>query len=825
MLAAFADVQNELAALPDGIITTGQRRALLQKLANAQKAYEHDRPCTAANILRACLNQIQALHRGKHLVLAETAFNEVWSLYFEILAGLPDQAGCPGHPPAGREPEVIVTASDNLHVQARLTFGPPKMWTVTTDNQIFTQLRFPGLLPGAYSENPEDVGRPALSRFALNFAVPIGAQPALHLLKQKSHTLQGVNLYPAQVPPQDGTPPADLPGGGLQEPPFVWDAKAYQQDAFFPEASAELKELGRLRDVRIFQVRVAPARYNPAQKTLAILDDLEFEVRFQGGTGSFVTTRFTNPFEASNLNPLVQNCLINGNIIFDHPLPEIFPPLDLGEELLIITHPDFLAAANDLKDWKREKGITTKVFATGPADAGGIGSTKEEIRDFIKSRYDRHLVRPSYVLLLGDAEFIPTWYRDTSSSPTTGTDLDYSLMTEGDSLADLGLARIPVDLPEQAQTVVDKIINYEKFPPYHTTFYNTATFVSYFQCCRTMIRNPGLDSASFVETSETVRTALLDAGYTVERLYTANTWEKPSYFLDPTPLAYYDGTPLPSDLAPASEFAWDADYEDITAAINDGRFLLIHRDHGNPWAWGYPYFASWNIDTLTNGPLLPVFFGVSCANGFFDNETAGGEYDSTAEDIHFIEAFLRRPAGGIVGGLAATRNTYPNANDCLHLGFADAVFPDVVPGFGGPVATHVPARTFYRLADILNYGKLYMYSQISGDSADTDNITYHAFGDPTQEIWTSRPLDFPRDFRWVLEPERLLVEFGVEGAMITATQEMQGQQIPLGRGTVANGQASLSLVTQPLPGVPIHLSVDKPGYIGARLTTPFINVD
>jgi hypothetical protein len=824
-LPEFAAVQNDLAALPGGVIANGQRRALLQKMANAQQAYEQGRPCTAANILSACLNQIQALHRGQRLALAELVFNRVWSLYYQILVGLSGQSGCPGHPPAGQEPAVTVTASDNLHVQAGLAFGPPKLWTVAIENQTFTQLRFPGLAPGAYAESSGEVGRPALPRFSLNLAVPLGAEPALRLDKQKTYDIRGVNLYPAQTPPVDAPLSANLPGMNLPETPFILDEAAYQQDAFFPEKLAELRELGQIRDVRIFQIRVAPARYNPAQKTLTILEELEFEVIFQGGTGSFVTTRSLNPFEAFNFGPLVQNCLINGDIIFDRPFPDTVPRLDVGEELLIITHPDFLAAAHDLKNWKREKGIATKVFATGPADAGGIGSSKEEIRAFIKSRYDRNVIRPSYVLLLGDAEFIPVWYRSTSSSPTAGTDLDYALMTEDDTLADLGIARIPVDLPEQAQTVVDKIINYEKHPPSTATFYTSAALASYFECCRTMIRDPGWDFSHFIETSETVRNALLTSGYTVERLYTANDWEHPSYFLDPTPRAYYDGTPLPDDLGPESGFAWDADSEDIITSINAGRFLFVHKDHGSPWAWGYPWFHLSDIDTLANGPLLPVFFGVSCGNGFFDNETASGEYGSIAEDVPFIEAFLSRSSGGIVGALAATRNTFGTANDPLLLGFADAVFPNVVPGFGGPVATHVPARTFHRLADILNYGKLYMYSQVSGEAADNNNVTYHAFGDPTQEIWTSRPLEFPRNFRMMLEAERMLVEFSVDGAQITAIQEVQGQEIPLGRGVVANSRALLPYVAQPLPGAPIRLSVSKPGYVGASLTAPIFNAD
>ena len=90
-------------------------------------------------------------------------------------------------------------------------------------------------------------------------------------------------------------------------------------------------------------------------------------------------------------------------------------PICHGEELIIITHTSFRQAADKLAKWKNDKGILTSVFEVdGSVTAGQIGA-------FVDQRYDQCIVRPSYLLLLGDAEFVPTFYRSTEFSSQSAT--------------------------------------------------------------------------------------------------------------------------------------------------------------------------------------------------------------------------------------------------------------------------------------------------------------------------------------------------------------------------------------------------------------------
>lgn len=573
-----------------------------------------------------------------------------------------------------------------------------------------------------------------------------------------------------------------------------------------------------MRDLNIVQITISPVQYNPVRQVAVLNEEVNFSVHFDGGSGAFVTSQALNPFESFNSQVLFETAVLNGDQLLNNVL-HVTPGSSFGAELIIITDPTFLSAANDLADWKREKGIVTKVVQSGPSSAGGIGVSRNSIKAFLQDRWDNDRIRPSYVLLLGDAEFIPPWYRSTQGSATTGTDLDYSLLSGNDLLADVGLARISADTAEEAQTVIDKIIQYEKFPPASSPdFYRSISIPSYFQCCREDGRR-GRSSRGFIETAEFIRDGLLKKGYLVDRLYYSDTSYHPDYSKDETPRRYRYGWKLPEEIGPDSGFFWDAGQTDLIDMFEDGRFLVIHRDHGGPLEWTSPTFTTGTLVATKNQNLLPVLFSVNCASGLFDNETAGGDYNTNATSIYLLERFLRKDNGGAVGALGDTRNSPTWANNALARGFSDAVFPSLIPGYGDSTSVR-------RLADILNYGKLYMFTQVGmlqlGDvvfqatDASDNNILWHAFGDPTQEIWTQEPEHLPQIYTMENLNDALLVSYETEGATITATQN----GMPIGRASVVNGQARLTFTGAPDPLKPIQISASKANAISRRLTPP-----
>jgi hypothetical protein len=222
----------------------------------------------------------------------------------------------------------------------------------------------------------------------------------------------------------------------------------------------------------------------------------------------------------------------------------------------------------------------------------------------------------------------------------------------------------------------------------------------------------------------------------------------------------------------------------------------------------HPEFESSEvINDLHNGALLPVVFSVNCASGLFDNETASGDYGTTNAGVYFSEHLLRKSNGGAVGILGDTRDSPTWANSALARGFFDAVWPNTLPSYG-------PAVSHRRLGDILNYGKAYLATQV-GVSGTTEaptagNLTselylWHVIGDPTLEMWTGNPhrLTIDPSILAKLYAFELKIKFPYEEAVITAYQEIRGVATPIGRGRISNGEASLSLVNIPRPGVEI----------------------
>jgi len=413
----------------------------------------------------------------------------------------------------------------------------------------------------------------------------------------------------------------------------------------------------------------------------------------------------------------------------------------------------------------------------------------------IKNEYDTAIIRPSYVLLLGDAELIPTFYPAANGdvgSATIGSDWQYAVYGDPvtDRIPDFAVGRIPVDTLDQANIVVNKIIAYEQTPPNNIAFYANAAIASQFQCCRTDVTQAGTDQRTFIEASEFARDVMVGQGKTVARIYTRTI--DGAYTHDATPRRYFDGTLLPAALGPG--YAWNGTTVDIVNAYNAGRFLMIHRDHGGPNAWIHPGFGVTEASGLTNGNLTPVVFSVNCASGLWDNETAGGALGTSGTAVYLAETLLRKSGGGAVGVLGDTRNSPSWPNSDLLRGFIDAIWPTALPVFGDAT----PKR---RLGDILNHGKLYMMTRASVADADDENRLWHCIGDPTMEIYVRNP------YRFVLSSSiwssmlknSLLVDYPVDGVSITAFQQNPtgGDAIPIGRGTVVDGIATLPFVNEP----------------------------
>ncbi len=233
-----------------------------------------------------------------------------------------------------------------------------------------------------------------------------------------------------------------------------------------------------------------------------------------------------------------------------------------GGRYLIITHDNFYNAIQPLAAWKQKTGMTAKVIKLSE-----IGADSISIRNYIKNAYDHWPIRPEYLLLVGAPNFVPFPMVATHFDPIYSD--NYYTNTQGDIYNEILSGRLTVHDTLEAQTVVNKILLYE--------------------------RNP------FLQDSFWFKKACLIA----RREY------------DPDDSIYFSDLYYAADLMTRSGFVKIDTFSDdagdnkdsVINAVNEGRSIVMFRGSAvNNW----PSPFDVNPDLLSNGAKLPVVLSITC---------------------------------------------------------------------------------------------------------------------------------------------------------------------------------------------------------------------
>lgn len=383
----------------------------------------------------------------------------------------------------------------------------------------------------------------------------------------------------------------------------------------------------------------------------------------------------TDPLNARRLNSSIVNSKIqfsnqyaqhtfvafDGN---DFPSPTYFHPIGnqnikslAGNEGLIVTHPDFLDAANRLAAFHQSySGLSVGVVTTSQVynefSAGRQDLTA--IRDYARYCYLKS-GKIKYLLLFGDASydykdrlsnntnFVPvyeshesahnilshssddyfgfmeedegTWYEGERKENSSTT----FLVPYQDHTMDIGVGRLPVKTPEEAHDVVDKIIRYKTATQ---VFGKWRDQIAYFS-------DDGDRNAHMIQAEQffqIVDTTAIE--YTARKLY----------------LDLYDQS---KDLNPSPA------QEAFQNTIKDGVFMLNYMGHGNESQLTEENVITLSvIRNLTNRHKLPLFITATCQFGKYDSPIL----------VSGAERLLLNPNGGAIALLTTTRPVYAHTN-------------------------------------------------------------------------------------------------------------------------------------------------------------------
>lgn len=427
---------------------------------------------------------------------------------------------------------------------------------------------------------------------------------------------------------------------------------------------------------------------------------------------------------------------------------------DCTSDYAIITIPQYLDSIREFVNWKRYMGYNVHVLSQDVW-------TPSLIKSQLKQIYDDNSTNLEYILIVGDHDDVPC-----EQKALYVTDYYYAFKngrTTGEP--DFMCGRLSVSTADEAATVTNKIINYEKNPPSDEDFYSTGLHCAYFQD-EMIFWNPndpyidGRAERRFAQTSEEIRDVLCGKGYTVTRLYSALSNSNPKYW---NLGVYSTGAEIPQELQ-RPIFNWNASHHDIINGFNNGAFYVLHNDHGAPWRWSEPPFLKEHIQDLTNGNKLPVIFDLSCETGMI-NDTV----------TCFAEAFLRKESGGCIAIYAATYDTYSGYSDALLCGMFDAIWPDnnLIPQFPNSNFTYSnPPIPTYRLGQIKQQG-LKRMRETWGNSVLMHEV-FHCFGDPSMMIYTGTPTTF-MNVIVNRSSDEIRIDTGEENAVISFVNLVTGQ--------------------------------------------------
>jgi len=401
-------------------------------------------------------------------------------------------------------------------------------------------------------------GKPELPNICRSIIIPDDLKMEVIVTQSQYQEYEGIQIISSKGHLPRTVNPEDVP--------YEFDG-IYNENKWFPEKIAELREPYILRDFRGQVVEINPFQYNPVEEKLRFYTEITIEVYSNGPDTVNCIIRDELPSKIDfDFKQIYERHFINW-----YTNTNRYDPAGERGNMLVITYDSFWDSMIPFVQWKNMRGVPTemvKVSTIGNANA---------IKTYIEDYYDDYGL--TFVLLVGDAAQVPTLY--TSPYTYAASDPSYSYIVGNDNYQDLFVGRFSAQNTGQLETQVERSIEYEKFPQSGADWYHKGTGIASNQ-------GPGDDGEYDDEHMDFIRDDLLAYTYTlVDQIY------------DPSATSAM-----------------------VATALNDGRSTVNYCGHGSPTSWGSSGFSNSNVNALTNDNMLPFISSVACNNGEFDNYDA-----------------------------------------------------------------------------------------------------------------------------------------------------------------------------------------------------------
>ncbi len=594
--------------------------------------------------------------------------------------------------PSGEVSVIEVTPSSML---LEITIPGIEVNQITREGTIYHELSIPGTTPNASGN-----GHPSIP--SLSFLAAISDAGISKITIENAAWVNLGIFNPAPMQP--------IPSDDSYEPvPFTVVPSSY--NGIHPLTETNWVSDGVLRGVNVGRINVAPVKWDAETGMLSATPRMLVRIEFAGSIS--MDQRLHSRFWHNTFNRTLINAEVLGSpVIHVSSTTSEAVKAVTREQADDITAADLLIiAGDDFVDTMMDTFIAEKMkqgFLTAVVAGGSWSQT--EIKDYVQNAYDTWTIPPSFVLFVGDSGDLTPYNTNGMSG-----DNRYACVDGSDYMADIFNGRF-VTGTNNYPGVEDKILKWQFDPLMDSSFWNTGL-------CAGMIQADGGTVASrwFLFTCETVRDTYQNIyGKTFNREYVKDTSAAPPYY-------YRNDLPSAGQQVP-SDITWDGDAAGILGSINDGVFLVQHRDHGGVTGWADPGFYTSNLSGLANGEKTPIVMSINCLTGQFVNNC-------------FAENFFAREDGA-VAIVAAVEVSYSYFNDY----FCYGVYKSFNDEYTSPPFSYTEPGGDYMGGQALINGKLEMqaaapfnpYGSWEGYAEDEWDL-FQWFGDPTMDMRTEVP--------------------------------------------------------------------------------------
>ncbi len=293
-------------------------------------------------------------------------------------------------------------------------------------------------------------GKPELPVFSRLISIPEGSDYRIKITGIKTRSIKpsgdkiGGILYPAQ---EEGTKNTQQGNHG-----FVLDRRLYNHKGLISSDTVRIEKIGKVRNSTLSTLYIYPVRYDPRKNRLDIITSMKVEIIFTSPDISVARSL------SSESIPFAQS-LSEGVLNFNKA--EVIPGFSNKPlKMIIITDSIFKKQLKPFIKWKIQKGFRVTVLYKGK---GLAGNTYTELKDTLTKIYNNSTTDdppPEYLLIIGDVNHVPYYGAGGTGNVT---DMYYGEFTgNGDYIPEMYIGRLPVADTSELNTVVKKIIQYEK---------------------------------------------------------------------------------------------------------------------------------------------------------------------------------------------------------------------------------------------------------------------------------------------------------------------------------------------------------------------------